>query len=482
MIDFIDGYWPHSAATLGILLSLAATIHAALTKRDVRSAAGWVGVIWLSPYLGATAYYLLGINRIKRRAVRLRTEAKQGPLQDMPEGSLAVQGAVSAMSPHLSQLRRLVNQVTHQALTKGNRIEPLLGGDAAYPAMLEAIGAAERTIALSSYIFDFDRIGEQFVEALADAKERGVEVRVLLDAVGAHYSRPPIQHHLRERGVTVGLFMRARVPWRLAYANMRTHRKVLIVDGHVGFAGGMNIREAFASFAGGPQTQHDVHFQIEGPVVAHLTEVFAQDWAFTTGEVLGDDAWFPPLHAFDKGVFARCVPSGPDRPIEGTHMVLMGALAVAQRRIRIATPYFLPDQQLIGALAVAARRGVHIDIILPAKNNLRMVQWASTAQLRQVIQPGCHVWLQPEPFNHSKLMVVDGLWSYVGSSNWDPRSLRLNFELDVEAYDRELAEMLEDHLAGILSRSRRLTLDEVEGRGPLVKVRDGTIWLASPYL
>jgi cardiolipin synthase len=257
---------------------------------------------------------------------------------------------------------------------------------------------------------------------------------------------------------------------------------LLIVDGHIAFAGGMNIREAFASFDGQTDIQRDVHFKIEGPVVAHLCEAFAQDWAFTTGEVLDDDGWFPTLHAFDDGLMARSVASGPDRPIEGTHMVLMGALAVAQRRIRIATPYFLPDQQLIGALAVAARRGVHVDIILPAKNNLRLVQWASNAQLRQVIQPGCHVWLQPEPFNHSKLMVVDGLWSYFGSSNWDPRSLRLNFELDIETYDPGLAETLEDHMSEILTRSRRLTLDAVQGRGALTKVRDGTVWLASPYL
>ncbi|MEM7442509.1 MAG: cardiolipin synthase [Pseudomonadota bacterium] len=480
--EFIDGYWPHSAATLSILISITATIHASLTKRDVRSAAGWVGVIWLSPFLGALAYYLLGINRIRRRAVRLRARGSRSPTQDIPESSLAVRGAVTAMSPHLSQLRRLVNRVTHQPLTQGNRIEPLMGGDAAYPAMLEAIAAAERTIALGSYIFDLDRIGRQFVDALADARRRGVEVRVLLDAVGSHYSRPPVTHELRARDVTVGLFMQTRVPWRLAYANMRTHRKMLIVDGQVGFAGGMNIREAFASVDGNTHTQHDIHFKIEGPVVAHIGEVFAQDWAFTTGEVLDDDDWFPELHDFDDGVLARGVASGPDRPIEGTHMVLMGALAVAQRRVRILSPYFLPDQQLIGALAVAAQRGVEVDIIVPEKNNLRLVQWASTAQLRHVIRPGCSVWLQPEPFNHSKLMVIDDLWSYFGSSNWDPRSLRLNFEFDIEVYDPGVAGHLDAHIDAILSRSKRLSLDAVNSRGFVKKVRDSTVWLASPYL
>lgn len=482
IIDFIDSYWPHSAATVGILLSIIATVHAALTKRDVRSAAGWAGVIWLSPYLGALAYYLLGINRISRRAVRLRSEAKQGPTQDTPESSLAVQGAVTALSPHLSQLRRLVNRLTRQPLTQGNRIAPLMGGDTAYPAMLEAIAAAERTVALGSYIFDFDSVGRQFVDVLADAKARGVEVRVLIDAVGSHYSRPSILQYLHERGITAGLFMRTRVPWRLAYANMRTHRKLLVVDGHVGFAGGMNIREAFTSAAAGLETLQDIHFKIEGPVVAHISEVFAQDWAFTTGEVLGDDGWLPAIDAFDDGVFARGVPSGPDRPGEGSHMVLMGALAVAQRSVRIVTPYFLPDQQLIAALSVAARRGVEVDIVVPEENNLRLVHWASMAQLGQVIEPGCRVWLQPAPFNHSKLMIVDGLWSYFGSSNWDPRSLRLNFEFDVEVYDPGLAETLDAHVQTILTHSKPLTLEKVKKRGPLTKVRDSTVWLASPYL
>lgn len=482
MIEFIDGYWPHSAATIGILLSIAATVHAAMTKRDVRSAAGWVGVIWLSPYIGALAYYLLGINRISRRAVRLRTQARRGPTQDTPEAALALESAVTALSPHLAQLRRLVNRSTHKLLTQGNRIAPLIGGDEAYPSMLEAIASAENTIALSSYIFDCDSVGRQFADALGQARARGVEVRVLIDAVGSHYSRPTIHQSLRDNDVTYALFMRTRMPWRLAYANMRTHRKLLIVDGQIGFAGGMNIREAFTSAVGGAQTQQDIHFRVEGPVVAQISEVFAQDWAFTTGEVLDDESWLPDIHGLDGGVLARGVASGPDRPIDGTHMVLMGALAVAQRRIRIATPYFLPDQQLIAALAVAARRGVQVDIVVPEENNLRLVQWASMAQLRQVIEPGCRVWLQPPPFNHSKLMVVDGLWSYFGSSNWDPRSLRLNFEFDIEVYDGTLAGTLEHHLEGILARSRELTAETVARRGPLTKVRDSTVWLASPYL
>ncbi len=225
----------------------------------------------------------------------------------------------------------------------------------------------------------------------------------------------------------------------------------------------------------------DLHFRLTGPVVLQLQEVFAEDWSFATQEVLSGEVWYPPAEAAGNAL-ARGIRSGPDEDLGEISLVLAGALSCAHSRVAVVTPYFLPDDALISALNIAAMRGVVVDIILPQDNNLAMVQWASTAMLWQVLGHGCRVWLSPPPFDHTKLMLVDGLWSLVGSSNWDPRSLRLNFEFNVECYDRELAKSLGETVEHKLSLARQVTLADIDGRRFPVKLRDGVARLLSPYL
>jgi cardiolipin synthase len=181
-------------------------------------------------------------------------------------------------------------------------------------------------------------------------------------------------------------------------------------------------------------------------------------------------------------VLARGVPDGPDEDFEAVRWVLLGALATARERVRIVTPYFLPDSALVTAIDVAVMRGVQVDVVLPERGNLPVVQWAQTAQLWQVIERGCRVWVTPPPFDHTKLMVVDGAWSLIGSANWDPRSLRLNFELEVECYDADLAARVEALATERIARARRLTLEELDRRALPIKLRDGVARLFSPYL
>jgi cardiolipin synthase len=346
--------------------------------------------------------------------------------------------------------------------------------------MLAAIRQATASLSLSTYIFDNDRLGRLFVEELHRAARRGVQVRVLIDDIGSRYSSPRIVGPLRRAGVPLALFMPRWLPRSLPYANLRNHRKILIVDGRVGFTGGMNIRDHFCPTCR-PNNPIDLHFRIEGPVVAQLQEVFADDWEFCTGERLEGKHWFAGLPPAG-GVVARVISDGPDEDFEKLRLVLLGALACARSSVRILTPYFLPDPALIAALGIAALRGVAVDILLPAQGNLRLVQWASTALLWQVLQHGCRVWLAPPPFDHGKLMLVDGSWALLGSANWDPRSLRLNFELNVECYNRELTRELEGVLCGKLRQARPLTLADVDGRSLPVKLRDGLARLLSPYL
>ena len=271
------------------------------------------------------------------------------------------------------------------------------------------------------------------------------------------------------------------IPGKLHYSNLRNHRKIMVVDGKLGFTGGMNIRCGHLCEPGYRHAVQDTHFRLEGPVVAQLRETFAADWEFATSELLDDPEWFPHLRVCGQSL-CRGISDGPDLDSGKIQLSILGAIGCARASLDIMTPYFLPDQPLITALNVAAMRGVAVNIILPGTNNLALVQWAATAQLWQVLQRGCRVWLSPPPFDHSKLMVVDGVWSLIGSANWDPRSLRLNFEFNVEAYDRDLAGQLTALIAHKKSAGREITLAEVDSRPLWMRLRDGFARLAMPYL
>ncbi len=382
---------------------------------------------------------------------------------------------------HLASLEQLIGRLTGRPLVYGNRVDPLVNGEQAYPQMLAAIDAAQRSVAMCTYIFDNDRAGAQFADALERAVKRGVEVRLIIDAVGSRYTFPSIFGHLQRSGVPVARFLPTVVPGRFAYANLRSHRKILVLDGKLGFTGGLNIREGHDARFNPRHPIQDHHFRIEGPVVAQLQEVFVEDWAFCTDEVLESDVWFPELKPAGDAL-ARGISAGPDGDLDKLRLTLEGALASAESSVCIMTPYFLPEASLIAALNVAALRGVEVDIILPEANNLTLVKWASTAQLWQVLQRGCRVWMSPPPFDHTKLMVVDRTWVLFGSGNWDPRSLRLNFEFDVECYERRLAALAHELCVKKREKARQVTLAEVDGRSVPVRLRDGVARLLTPYL
>ena len=477
-LDKISQFWPHLAAGFDFLAALLASIHALLHKRDSRAATLWLGLVWFLPLLGPILYLALGVNRIRRRALTLAVHNTfSRPIPDNL-GEPQHEGA-----EHLKMLARTVSRVVAQPLTDGNSIEPLVNGDTAFPAMLAAIESAKKSISLCTYIFDNDASGQKFVAALARAVARSVAVRVLIDAAGTRYSWPPITHKLHHAKIPFAKFLPSSLltPWRVATINLRNHRKSLIVDGIIAFAGGMNIRHGNV-LADQPRSPvQDLHFQVVGPVVAQLQEAFANDWAFTTGEVLDGGLWFPELKA-SGNVIARAIPDGPDTDFDKARWTLLAALGEAQSSVKILTPYLLPDNAIITALNLASLRGVRVDIILPAKNNLPFVHWASRAMWWQLLERGCHIWLTPPPFDHSKLMIVDGHWVLLGSANWDARSLRLNFEMNVECYGRAFGAEMEKIIAGKIVGAREVTLAEVDARILPAKLRDAIARLFSPYL
>jgi cardiolipin synthase len=321
------------------------------------------------------------------------------------------------------------------------------------------------------------------VAALERAVKRGVAVRVLVDAAGCRYSWPPITWKLRQAAIPHARFLPTSLltPWRVASINLRDHRKSLVIDGRTAFTGGMNIRHGNVLAENPKHPVQDLHFRVTGPVVSGLQEAFANDWAFTTGEILDGERWFPDQEETGETI-ARVITDGPDADFETARWTLLAALAEAQTAIQIVTPYFLPDAALITALNLAALRGVRVDIVLPARNNLPLVHWASRSMWWQVLERGCHIWLTPPPFDHSKLMIVDRHWVLFGSANWDTRSLRLNFELCVETYGRDFAGRMEAIVGKKMSGAREVTQAETDARPVIIKLRDAAARLFSPYL
>ncbi len=477
-----DG-WPLIFAITHVALAAWVTVHAVLHKRDTRSAIAWTGLAWLAPYAGSIAYFCLGVNRIYRKAVRLGVQdALAGrPAFHVAKADIEQARRAIEADPELAGLAAVGRAVTGRDPVPGNSIEPLMDGDAIFPAMIEAIAGAERSISLASYIFDTDRAGDAIFKALCEARVRGVEIRVLVDAVGSRYSPVNMVSRLQEQGITAARFLPTKIGRIPLFANLRNHRKILVVDGKTGFTGGANIREAHWLSLKPKHPTACLHFRLQGPIVEQLQEVFVTDWAFTTGEELTGEAWFPALYRAG-GIWARGIAHGPDEDFESLSKVIFAALAGTREVVRIVSPYFIPDSRLVEALAVAALRGVRVEIYLPSNNNIPVADWAAAAQLDLILRPGCRVFRTAPPFDHSKLLVVDQSWALIGSTNWDPRSLRLNFEFNVECFDTDFVAALNHIIDDKARGARQITLADIEGRLFPTRLRDGFARLVSPYL
>lgn len=476
-------YYHYILLVANIALTFLSAWHALLYKRDPKASLGWLAVILMFPVIGYFMYFLFGINRIRTRARKLAGKLPfTGFIGFEPvEEFIALPDAMLPVPYEYTEITNIVNSVTGIPLTSGNRIDMLHNGESAYPAMLDAIERAEHSVLLSTYIFKTDDTGRQFIEKLTSARKRGVEVKVMLDGIGEYYSLPRAGSLLKKRGIKIARFIPPALIPPSIHINLRNHRKILIVDNKTGFTGGMNIgSHNLANNLSNKSRVVDTHFRIQGPVVSQMVKVFIDDWKFVTGKNIEID---PVEDSYEKnGAKCRVISEGPNEDFNKLATILAGAIASAKNKVLIMTPYFLPAREMISALRTAALKGVSVEILLPQKNNLPYVHWATRNMLWELLQIGVRVFYQPPPFIHTKLFVVDDYYAHVGTANMDPRSLRLNFELALEVYDREFVSLLEEHFVNSRELSRQITLSEIDSRHLLIRTRDALAWLLYPYL
>jgi cardiolipin synthase len=365
-------------------------------------------------------------------------------------------------------------------VTGSNAVTALVNGDRIFPAMLEAIAAARRSISFETYVYWSGRIAIEVAEALAERARAGVAVKVLLDWQGSIPMRQEVVEIMAKAGCEVVRF-RPLAWYALDRLNNRTHRKIMVVDGRVGFTGGVGIADEWLGDARDESEWRDTHYRIEGPAVAGLQSAFAENWAEARGEILQGDEWFPEL-APAGTLSAHLVRSSAGQQ-NVMHMMLMTALAAAERNIRIGTPYFVPDDVALAQLREACRRGVTIDVVLPvASNDHSSVRRASRHFWGRMLDAGVRLHAYEATMYHNKVVIVDEAYASLGSANFDERSFRLNEEANLNVFDpgfvREQIALFEADRA----RCRPVTVADWAGRAPHVKLRDWAFSRLRPQL
>ena len=357
------------------------------------------------------------------------------------------------------QFLRTMTHLLGAPVVPGNRVTTLLNGDQAFPAMLEAIRSAKRSIDLEAYIFWSGQVGKTFAEALSERARAGVPTHLLVDWMGSKKMDDELLKQMREAGVEVVKYHPLRW-YNLDRFNNRTHRKLLVVDGRVGFTGGLGIADLYLGHAQDRDHWRDAQFRAEGPVVGQMQAAFLDNWLETGGALLDGEEFFPELDSVGSQT-AQAVHSSPGGGTENLRLMYLLAIASASRSILIANSYFVPNSLAVAMLVDARRRGVEVEIIVPGPiNDAQVVSRASRAKWGPLLEAGVNIYEYQPTMYHTKVMVVDDYWVSVGSTNFDNRSFRLNDEANLNVFDEEFAQAQAGVFAEDRARSRKVTLEE----------------------
>jgi cardiolipin synthase A/B len=422
-----------------------------LQKRSSASTLAWILGLSLLPVVGFALYHWFGPMRIKRQAVRRRRNRQRvGSVDEWTEHATL---AALAQQPSAARAIKLIQRITSQPISTAQRIDMLSDGATTFDALLRAIAEAQQHVHLEYYIVEPDHTGTRIRDALIKVATRGVRVRLLADAVGSARLNWRFLKPLRDAGGEVVFFHPFRLATLKPLLNLRTHRKIVVIDGRVGFAGGVNLTDQ-QDERQRPDAFRDLHLRIEGEAVHGLQAVFIEDWMYATRRPLIQHGLFPTLPPGELA--AQWLPSGPDNRWEPIHRVMMQAINDARQRLWLVTPYFVPTDAARFALTSAALRGVDVRLLVPRRADTLLVTLASRSFFDELLRAGVRVFEYLPRMLHTKAMLVDDQLSILGSANFDERSFRLNFELCVCLHGQAPASTLRQIIETDLTHSREV--------------------------
>ena len=481
----MEAWWFWLLVVVHELAVLAAVVSILRWHREPRSMLSWILAIRLLPVFGILVFLFFseprgGWHHLRRKRKRKRLDAAlMRKSQAFREQGFV--GEDATQDPVLREFMHLAKRLGAHTSTPGNDLRIFHDAEETYAAIEKAIDEAESHVHLEYYIFQPDKTGQAIRDRLIRKARAGIPCRLLLDYVGCWHLSGKFVAPMIEAGVQVAFAMPV-IPWHGRWrVNYRNHRKIVVVDGRVGFTGSQNIGDEYRGRLARYGPWRDTHLLIAGPCVHHLQEVFVEDWHYTTGEDLVQDAYFPLPGPVGEHV-VQLLPSGPGQRVRVMHHLLFAAVSAARSSVSVITPYFVPDTAMVLALQSACYRGVKVRLLIPTAMDHRVVLFAGRSYYPELMQAGVEIYEHDGAMLHSKVVVVDRAFALVGSANMDERSFRLNFELTTLLYGEATAGELYDDFESLVARSRRIRPHRLSDQSHLRELALGLARLASPLL
>lgn len=464
-----------------LVTAIPVAIMILLEKRSPYKTVAWILTLILIPVFGVLFYLVFGQEYRKRKMYSRRglhglrewrrITSRQLRSFDPPQNH-------SELRQHEHLIRLMLNN-SNALLTTGNELELLKDGEQTFSVLFESIATAKHHIHLEYYIFGDDKIGRQLIDLLAKKREEGIEVRIIVDDVGSWSLSKKFFRNMRQKGIEIYPFMEVRFPRLTSKVNHRNHRKLVIVDGTIGFIGGLNIADRYANGNRKLGYWRDTHLKITGDAAASLQVIFAADWYFVSKHDLKGREYFPKFSE-KAGIPVQVCAGGPDHDWEGIAQAFLSAITNARKRVHLVTPYLMPPAALLEALKTAALSQVDVRIIIPQKSDARVSQWCSFSYVEELLEAGVRIFFYQNGFIHSKYMLVDDSFATIGTSNFDFRSFETNFEANAFIYSHSFQKELEAHFLDDQQNCREIKLAQWRKRPAINKVREALAHIVSP--
>ena len=456
-----------------------------LQNRTPIKTIGWVLVLMLLPGIGIIFYLFFGQEYRKKKMFSRKGLGELEKLRQITSEQLQILPYnYNVFSEAVYSKRHLINLLltnSHAFVSSNNEVRILKNGEQAFPAMFQAIEDARCHIHIEFYIIEDDTIGKQFKELLIKKAREGVEVRLIYDDVGSWKLPKKYIKELKEAGVKIDCFIKVRFPLLTSKVNYRNHRKIVVVDGNIGFIGGLNIADRYLVGSRFYGIWRDTHLMVKGGAASGLQVIFMADWYFVSKEIFKGSPYY--ISAIEgSGKIVQITSSGPDSDWKSISQAYFSAIASAQKQVLVATPYFIPNEEINSAMKTAALGGIDVKILLPQKSDATITKWSTFSYIAELLEAGVKVYFYQAGFTHSKLLIVDGVFSSVGTANFDFRSLETNFEVNAMIYDEEVASELIFQFQNDLKHSRQVVLTEWEQRSRWSKAKESFARILSPLL